>query len=194
MAFIRYRLEVVDRFLAGGVTTGYEIPDIETIALQFRKIFELVLMSTLCANREACQEAKKGFDKLWAGSKIVAFVRSLNPRFYPVPVERSFNQDPSTGGLVSEVEDGYLTCEELEKALGRCGDLLHADNPYGVTRDSVEEWMPRFRSWNQGTKNLLALHTAQLLGSDTQWWVVMGFGSGKPVQVVEMKAVMNRCG
>src|ERR1700686_4533389 len=59
MTFIRYRLEVIDRFLSRQLTTGYEIPDMETICLQFRKVFELIAMSSLCANRDKCSEVKQ---------------------------------------------------------------------------------------------------------------------------------------
>lgn len=194
MTYVRYRLDVVDRFLSLRATTGYEIPDLETTCLQFRKVFELIAMSSLCANREKCAEVKQRFDKVWNASDIIKFVETLNPHFYPVPINRTFNDDPATGGTISHVSDGFLTRDELVETHGRCGDLLHADNPYRAQDVSVDQWRQRFGEWNQKTRMLLKLHTTQLIDQNTQWWVVMRFGTDQPVQVAEMKAVAKNNG
>jgi len=97
MTFIRYRLHVVDRFLQGCITTGYRIPDIETIALQFRKVFELIAMASLCANKDRCEEVKHRFNKLWNAKEILAFVARLNPNYYPVAIGRQMPRGGEPG-------------------------------------------------------------------------------------------------
>lgn len=188
MTFIRYRLEVVDKFLSQRVTTGYEIPDLETICLQFRKVFELIAMSSLCANREKCYEVQQRFDKMWKASDIIKFVETLNPHFYPVPINRTFNDDTATG-MITHISDGFLTRDDLVEAHGKCGNLLHADNPYRSQDSSVDEWRKNFGEWYQKTRILLKLHTTQLIDQDTQWWIVMRFGTNQPVQVAVMQAI-----
>ncbi|MCB1232714.1 MAG: hypothetical protein KDN19_20890 [Verrucomicrobiae bacterium] len=186
MTFIRYRLEVIERLIEKKVTTGYEIPDLESACLQFRKIFELIAMASLCANRERCEEVKGRFDKLWNAAEIIKFVERLNPHFYPIPINRQLNSDPATGGTISILESGFLTRDELVEAHGRCGDLLHADNPYREMELAADEWRDRFIDWFQKTMSLLKLHTIQLIDEDVQWWVAMRFGTNQPVQVAEM--------
>ncbi|WP_428623524.1 hypothetical protein [Sedimenticola sp.] len=191
MTFIRYRLEVINLFLNRKITTGYDIPDIETIALQFRKVFELIAMASLCSNREKFEEVRARFDKMWNAAEIIKMVEKFNPNFYPKPIERKFNKDPSTGGTISPLLEGFLTKEELIKAIGRCGDLLHADNPYSENEFINEKWFNRFRDWNSKTHNLLKLHTIQVLNYDIQWWAVMKFGTNEPVQIAEMQKITN---
>lgn len=186
MMVIRHRLEVIDRFLARANTTGYEVPDAETVCLQFRKVFEGIAMSSLCANREKCEEARKSFMKQWHADEILRFVDALNPHFYPVPIWRKFSSD-GLGGIVGHVEGGFLTRDELSEAYGRCGDLLHTENPYRPTRIDLSEWHPRFRLWRDRTMTLLRLHTTQLVDEKIQWWVVMRFGTNQPVQVAEFE-------
>jgi hypothetical protein len=191
MTYVRYRLEVIDRFLNRLVTTGYEIPDLETICLQFRKSFELVVMSSLCANRDKCMEVKQRFDKLWDAADIVKFVQRLNPHFYPVPIAREMSADRMSG-TISHLTDEFLTQDELVEAHGRCGDLLHAENPYRAREFDPELWRQLFQRWREKTMTLLRLHTAQLVDQDTQWWVVMKFGTNIPVEVAEMKLIGMR--
>ena len=187
MTYVRYRLEVIDRFLNRQVTTGYEIPDLETTCLQFRKIFELIAMSSLCANREKCSEVQQRFDKLWNAAEILKFVERLNPHFYPVPITRQFIKKDGITGTISHLKEGFLTQDELVEAHGRCGDLLHAENPYREQETDVKKWWQYFQMWKNKTIMLLQLHTTQLVDDETQWWVVMSFNTKLPVQVAEMK-------
>lgn len=186
MSHIRYRLIVIDRFLSRQTTTGYEISDMESICLQFRKVFELIAMASLCPNRKKCAEVKKRFDRLWEAAKILKFVESLNPHFYPVPVTRTFGDtDPPRGvqGSVSHIADGFLNREELIDAHGRCGRLLHAENPYRNRFDPPDEWFGRFQEWKEKTRKLLSLHNIQPVDTSDQWWIDMRFDQDRSPQV-----------
>ncbi len=190
MTFVRYRLQVIDAFAARRITTGYFIPDLESTCLQFRLIFELIAMSSLCANKEHCQEVRRRFDKMWNAAEIVRFVEQINPNFYPVPLRRQVNADGS-GGVVSHMLDGFLTKDELIEAHGRCGELLHASNPYAPGDVNEQEWQRRFQTWRKRLANLLESHKAHLVESEREWWVLLRFGTNLPVQVAVMRKVAN---
>ena len=61
----------------------------ECVYLQFRKILELIAMSSLVANRQTMEKmnrSRKQLGNQWNGDAILKLVEGINPDFYPVPI------------------------------------------------------------------------------------------------------------
>lgn len=115
-------------------------------------------------------------------------VESLNPNFYPRAFDCKLNQN-GVNRTIYYKNNGFLTKNELVYAHGRRGDILHAKNPYKFITQTFDEWRSLFEEWLDKIKELLCLHTIQLLGDETQRWTVMRFGSRQPIQVCLMKQI-----
>jgi hypothetical protein len=49
MEEVKRRLHAIDEILVGSKTTSYKYTNVEFVALQFRKIFELIILATLAS-------------------------------------------------------------------------------------------------------------------------------------------------
>jgi len=172
MKEIKLRVEVVNKFLSGQLAAHYIPTTVETVGLQFRKIFELIAFASLAANREEYSKLYKDFESHWEAARLVKLLRRINPMFYPKPVVELPSKDPRASRQLSDLIGDYLTEEELVEAHGRCGGLMHAANPYGapIKYDYFEK---QFRTWLQRTMNLLNSHQVHLPGVPGFWLVHM---------------------
>lgn len=166
MEEIKRRVAVVTGFLEGPRTTGHPITDVEFICLQFRKILELIAMSSLCANRNEYERVRTSFSKDWRVAKILKVIRGINPNYYPKP---SVQRCDETGRVVEvvPVQGGYLTEAEFLKVHGKCGDYLHGWNPYSK-RPDLNAARASFKEWLAKIISLLNQHQAQLVNSKHQ--------------------------
>lgn len=158
------RLRLITSICARTFTTGYELLDGELIFLQFRKILEQVAFASLAANKEVYAAARAKFAADWRAKKILEYLESVNPEFYPQPFtiasvaiesgRRRFHFEP--------LESGFLTKDEFAELYEYCADILHARNPYGAgspivnTRLSAPEWLSRI-------EKLITLHRVHLI-------------------------------
>jgi hypothetical protein len=172
MKEIKLRVEVINKFLSGQLAAHYVPPTIETIGLQFRKIFELIAFASLTANREEYSKAYSDFEKDWEAAKLVKRLRLINPKFYPRPVEELPSQDPRAERQLQYRFGDYLTEQELVEAHGRCGSLMHAANPYGAPIQ-YDYFQKQFPTWRQRTMNLLNNHQVHLPGVPGFWLLHM---------------------
>ncbi|WP_027088944.1 hypothetical protein [Thomasclavelia saccharogumia] len=62
--------------------------EIETVCLQFRKIFEKIALMLLVANKESYAEQNDKFVKHYHTKRILNDLERINPDFYPVPTKR----------------------------------------------------------------------------------------------------------
>jgi hypothetical protein len=130
MEEIKRRQVAIDEMIDGKRTTSFRYTNIEFVALQYRKIFELIVLATLASHQHLFEGLLRKLAKEWQVSKIIAIVSKRNPAFYPEPIDRT----PSlTVGIKDEwksVTSDFLTLQELTDAHGRIGGLMHANNPY----------------------------------------------------------------
>lgn len=153
------------------LSTGHYATDSEVIALQLRKILELVALSTICANRTEYDKVRGKIGKEWNARRILTAVGKVNPNFYPIPCYITQNID--TGELrIHDLEDEYLTIHDFRTLYDRCATLLHADSPYR----KKDVWRNRF--WTEMLVaesklfKLLNIHRVTL-GEGTRVIVVM---------------------
>jgi hypothetical protein len=173
MAEMKRRTDVIGMFLSGERNAVYKASNIETIGLQFRKVFELIAFASLTAHKELYSAVYSDFAKHWEAAKLVNRLRQINPRFYPEPVI----QVPSDKlGLKTDLvprRPDYLTEESLVDAHGRCGSLMHAANPYAREID-YGFFEASFPDWLTNTVNLLNAHLVHLPGDTGFYLLQMG--------------------
>ena len=140
----------------------------ECIYLQFRKILELIAMSSLVANSQAMQKMNRSIRKLgnqWNGDTILKQVQRINQDFYPVPiVERELHNSIAKTELV-EKQESFLTRKDFSLPYNLCGSLMHADNPLGGTTDYTKLWNEG-PEWESKIIELLSCHKIRLVGQD----------------------------
>jgi hypothetical protein len=163
MKEIKLRTEVIDLFLRGALTAHYLPTTVETIGLQFRKIFELIAFASLAANRHEYSAVYSDFAKHWEAAKLIKNLRRINADFYPKPVVEAPSTDPRARHELKPRSSDFLTEAELVKAHGTCGALMHAANPFNAPI-LYDRYLIEFRKWFSGTINLLNNHQVHLLG------------------------------
>jgi hypothetical protein len=169
MKEIKLRIEVITLFLTGQREARYMPTTVETVGLQFRKVFELIAFASLAANRAAYSSAYSDFAKHWEAAKLVKNLRRINLFFYSQPVVETLSLSGAPRSLAPR-QKGYMEEAELVEAHGRCGSLMHAANPFGQPIDHPS-YQKAFHTWLPRTMNLLNCHQVHLPG-DTGFWVI----------------------
>jgi hypothetical protein len=145
---------------------------IEAMVLQVRMIMELVALASLAANKAIFEQNQEKFEKHWDPVKILKDVERLNPRFYPRPVIEIPSATPGVMNDLVDLADGFMTRQELIEIHGRCGNVLHAHNPYGRPFDyaAYERLVP---TWMDRIMKLLNCHQIKLLDDERFYLVHM---------------------
>ena len=79
MSEIKFRAEIIIHIHKKAFTTKLLLTDMEFCALQLRKILELILLSTLVANKKEYDKQKKDFDENWVVQKKLRKLKILIP-------------------------------------------------------------------------------------------------------------------
>lgn len=132
--------------------------DFEFMALQFRKIFETIILSSVESHEGALLENHPKIFQEWDINKVVAIVRRINPEFYPQPVT-------SSGVEIVESTEEFLTLRQLKRFHGRCNPWLHSKFAHQQLVD-YGSWQEEFRSWRTLVIALLNTHLVQLADQD----------------------------
>lgn len=174
MEEIKRRIAVISDFISRKSTTGYIMTDAEFMYLQFRKVFELIALSSLSANMEKYEEISDKFHKEWAAEKIIEHLERINPDFYPIPTKQVVYDNEGKFKKVELIEKGFLTKKEFPEVLDKCRGFLHAVNPYKnkMPADPEVLWN-MFEGWGKKIKILLNYHYAQLVDGKEPLWVIM---------------------
>lgn len=179
---IKRRVKVVQALHANEATVVYRATQVESMVLQVRMITELVMLASLAANKPLFEQQRQKFEKHWNPIKIIADLVKLNPNFYPRPIKEVPSKTPGVTRDLLDIKSGFLTSDQLVALHGRCGDILHAKNPFGKLPDyklyecMVPEWLEQIRA-------LLNCHQIRLLDGDIFYVVHM---SEQPGDVVRM--------
>lgn len=190
MSEIKRRTAVVHALLRQDISVAYRATHIESMVLQVRMITELIALASIAANKRLFEQNSRKFEKHWNPGEILKDVERLNPGFYPRPI-REVPSD--TSGVTNELEEitkGYLTKEQLVALHGRCGDLLHAKNPYGkgVDYKLYERMIPQ---WMEQVRVLLNCHQVKLLDSKVFYLVHMKEEQDDQVHMYTFEQVAN---
>jgi len=172
MEEIKRRQFAIDEILDGNKTTSFKYTNIEFIALQYRKIFELVVLATLASHQHFFEGLTRKLAKEWQVTKIVAIVRRKNPSFYPEPIDRAPTVKQYTKDEWKPITSGFLTLDELIEAHGKIGGLMHANNPYQEGR-LLTEIEILFPMWREKLIRLLNNHLIKFPDEETVLYVGM---------------------
>ena len=150
---------------------------IEVVSLQYRKLFELIAMSSLVTNKRRFTKKHGSILKGYRPKGIMNMVKGMNPNFYPIPVELNLTDNSKTYNFVKR-EGVFLSEKELCRAWNLCSNYLHTNNPFKprleatVIMDSFVDWMPKIM-------NLYYNHAIQLFDSDKHFIVDIDFSQEK---------------
>jgi len=142
----------------------WDVPTIEAMALQVRMCLELVSLASIAANISLFEENTTKYRKHWNPRRIIKDVSRINPNFFPIPlVEHDASSDGNKSmRALSYSDEQSLTCEELVELHGKCGDLLHAQNPFD-THKLHRQYEQDLRNWMEKILLLLKVHKIRLL-------------------------------
>jgi hypothetical protein len=157
MEEIKRRQSAIDDILHGRRTTSFRYTNVEFVCLQFRKIFELIILATLASHKNFFEGITRKLSKEWQIGKVVAIVEKKNAAFYPAPIDRIPSDRPGIKDDWKNVESGFLTLEDLVAAHGSIGNLMHANNPY-KEEVLLEEVERKFSEWRAQLIRLLNNH------------------------------------
>ena len=182
MEEIKLRRDVVSALHDKRISVMYRATHVKSMVLQVRMITELVALASLAANKSIFEEHKKKFENHWHPKAILKDVESLNPNFYPKPIVQEPSSDTPTRIILVERETG-MTRDELIEVHGRCGNLLHAQNPFGkgADYDYYEKMVPK---WMGQIAKLLSSHRVKLLNKNHFYWVLMKDGEDNQVRMI----------
>lgn len=173
---IKKRTEVISEHLSGIRNTKYLITEVEFLCLQFRKILELVALSSLVANKDEYSKHHEKFAKHYNARLILQDLERINPDFYPKPTKQIVKEINGQKFFdLQPVTEGFLTKEEFLSVYEKCGGMLHADNPYGQKKD-IEKLRTDFPSWLTKIIKLLNHHNITLVDNET---MVIGLMQGE---------------
>jgi hypothetical protein len=181
MKEIKLRTEVINLFLSGARDAHYVPTTVETIGLQFRKLFELIAFASLAANRKRYSAAYADFATHWRAAILLENLERINPDYYPKPLLEIPSVQP---GVVNDLKDrqrDYLTQRELILAHKKCGALMHGANPFGKPIDYLF-YQKNYPVWSTKIINLLNIHKVRLVG-DTGFWLFHMREEGKGNEV-----------
>lgn len=181
MKEIKLRTEVIDLFMSGQRNAHYVPTTLETVGLQFRKLFELIAFASLAANQEQYSLVYADFAEHWQLAKLVKNLRRINADFYPKPIVEVPSSEPGVMHGLKDRDQDYLTEDELIEAHGRCGALMHSANPFAAPIDYAF-YQSSFPVWRARAINLLNNHKVHLLG-DTGFWIIHMQEDGKGSEV-----------
>jgi hypothetical protein len=131
MEGVKLRIALVDELTSGKGDIPL-IPRFEFIALQLRKILELIAFGSLVANEKLYASTHAGFAEEWNAKRLLAKLERLNALFYPIPVKQTPSNVPGVFLKHEKVAAGYLTKETFVKAYQECSELIHTKNPFGT--------------------------------------------------------------
>ena len=188
MEEIKKRTEVVRGFLTRECNAMYVQTTAESVALQVRKVLELIALASLVANRSEYAKLRKSFRTDWNAKGIFKTLKKANPSFYPTPNRQVVDRETGKVNSIEDIKSGFLTEDDYLSLFDSCCDILHAENPFSAKRNAMD-FLNGVPAWMEKIRRLLNHHTIQLTDDDRQLWVLMQAESDGNVHVWEFKRV-----
>ena len=156
---------------------------LEAVALQYRKIIELVAFASIAANEEQYARLRSDFSKDWNARRIFKSLAIVNPNFYPKPISGLIAPaNPGEHETIDEYDDGFLSLDDAIDVYERCGAVLHAENRLGAFQDPNDSFA-YFASRIELFRKLLSDFWVHLESDEHRYIVQLHLGSEKRVEV-----------
>lgn len=172
----RLRLESLRDIELGRGHTTYLQTTIEFEALQLRKLLELIAFSSLVSYQDAYRAIRDDIARDWHAARIIKKVKSINPKFYPVPIEGVGTRD------WLRLKDGFLTIRQFHILYDQCGDQLHTKNPFARQKSSLA-FHRKVPDYRKRIQQLLAWHVVSLANTGEVIQVRVPENHGEPISV-----------
>jgi hypothetical protein len=167
---IKTRLALVSSVVEGGVSTGSNGSNYELIAVNLRKVLELIAFGSLSANKEVYATAHGDFAKHWSAKRLLDKLEKLHPDFYPKPVHLEIlKPGPPRHFHFDFVSDDFLTREKFVELYDVCSSVIHTRNPFAEAAHSG--FIDGLPLWVFRIELLLRLHLMRLAGTSLIWLV-----------------------
>jgi hypothetical protein len=156
------------RFSCGKYKQVTHTPKRRTHSSALPKGLEEVAFSSLCANREKYSAIHAKFATFWRAKDLLKEIGQINPYFYPVSIRPAKQIQVEDGRKLTHfaaTADDCLTKDEFVHLYTKASEVLHSRNPYRQddatinVKYTVPEWLVKI-------KNLLAVHTIQLIDNE----------------------------
>jgi hypothetical protein len=182
MEEIKTRSGVIASVLTRDLSIGRDDFDYELVALQLRKILELMAFSSIASNLEQYEATYENAHRHWHAERILKDVERINPHFFPVPARVGA---PNADGVRSvEVRtDDSLTRSEFETLYALCGTVLHIGNALKGKKSVNFVHHPGI--WLMKINNLLSTHYVRLIDDGHVWVVTMEHPENGHVHAVQ---------
>lgn len=187
MEEVKSRLSIIEKESASfrpmdGIDTHSEL-----IAIQFRKILELIAFGSLVANREKYSLAYNNYIAHWNAKEMLGNLKSINPAFYPVPLKLPRVREDGTKHF-DRISKGYITQEQFLSLYSDCGSILHTNNPYALKKNKVFS-TEATKKWIKLISGLLSVHLARLIDSTEGWVVFMQYPDDGRVHAFQFQGI-----
>lgn len=135
---------------------------IEFMSLQYRKIFELIILACLAANRKSITAESLSILNEYHPDRIRKFIRKKikNEEFYPKPIKFETIHGYRLAKIES-ITSEHLSEQDLWSAWKACGDHLHTRNPYAPLLGS-KQILKNFQIWWDKIQKLLFCHCVKV--------------------------------
>lgn len=177
------RVQVVQWLSQMKKTTGFRATDFEAIALNLRKIAELIVYGSLVAHRdEYVIKRPNDHQYQWRLDKILAEIRAINPHYYPEAVKDVRGKSKDEPGYWDKIDPALCLQEaDLLDMYRQCGDLLHVQNPFNQPAD-LKAFESKVNPWLSKIIKLTNTHIVILTGANYVFYCAMNVKSkgGKP--------------
>jgi hypothetical protein len=146
----------------------YALSNIEALALNFRKIFELIVMACQAAHTHLIGKRVKE----WRIKNIEQMIARYNTDFYMTPVHATKDE------IKDRVDVEVFSLDELKRSYTTCGQWLHAKGPY---QDSLnaERAIASFKVWRTKIVGLLNAHRVRIDADTFLYCTMNAAGTGK---------------
>lgn len=148
MEEIKLRPNAINGILSKKYTTPYPATNLEFCCLQLRKILEIIILSSLITNKEIYEITYNDLKSIWNIKDVVEKVKTLNPQYYPIPVEHKnlsqniINEMVPSGAdkrmirdELAPINNGSLTEKELLDYYYKTSSYIHSRNPFAKEVD-----------------------------------------------------------
>lgn len=191
MEYIKRRMASIDTIATTAHIPGFPvIVAAECIYLQLRQILELIAMGSLVANRDATDRATRTLAKMWRGPDILRVVDEINPDGYPHPIIEVPSTVPGVKNNLVDKVDGFLSRDRFRELYGKCGNMLHARNPFGRTRDYQAAW-DEWTQWRDEIMGLLDRHRIRMVNDEYLWVVHMRSATDGKVHLYQFESLLS---
>lgn len=163
---------------------------LESICLQYRKIFELIAISTIVANQRQFTLQNKKLLKEWHPETIIKGIKKINPHYFPIPV---INE--TIYGVVlcrfKKIDSTSLSESELISAWKSCSNHLHTRSPFDKKLDE-HSILNNFQTWWDKIQGLLYTHSVRLETFTSYLIADVDFSKKNPINVSFIELINSR--